>query len=486
VAFGLKAGSYGSWGGFNPFLNGAVDEWLNISPAEAIAWVQALPPGSGRSNQIQEMIGSLSQTDPHEALQLLQKNTFAMGGQWVAESLFDNWAGRDPEGAAAAALELKGDVGISALRSVARSWAKEDPAKAMAWASSVPNVSARKDLITSIAEQWSQSDPRAEIAWALGLSDTNMRRETLSTGIARLAANDLPAALEQIHAMPSGEDRDRAVLAAANTAATKDAHGALRLLDELPAGLNRNSAAARLCDTWGQTDPRGALDWLVQNVPAAKADGWSVSGSFGRNYYNNSPGLASIVQRWVGSSPQDAIAWAQALPDGDNKNSAMAAVVQSLASTDFSLAESTFNQLPADAQQIAASTLTNNLLQQDTAKARAWVESLPEGAAQNNGLMAVARQWADQNPTAAADWLGTLVPGKGRDNAIAGYSSAVFQSDPESALSWVMTIADARDRDQQTERFAAWWLRTDSAAARNWLQGNQQITPEEKDRILNN
>jgi hypothetical protein len=475
MAFGIQAGSFGQPGGSNPFLEGAAEKWLESAPADALAWIEALPPGTVRSSLIPKTILSVDRTDPQRALQVLQRNTFTLGGPWAAENLFNDWTARDPESAAAAALQLKGDVGRSARKSVARSWAQDNPAKAMAWAASVPNIATRKELITSIAKQWAQSDPRAEIAWALPLNDANMRLQSLRAGMSQLAAADLPAALDLIHAMPSGDDHDQALLTVVNKAGEKDARGALRLLDDLPPGADRNSAGRKLCETWGQTDPRGALDWLVQNVPPPR---------YNPRIYSGNAGLTGLVQRWVASSPEDAIAWAQALPEGDNRSAALASVVEGLSSTDLSRAQSIFNQLPPDAQETAAGVLAANLTIQDADQARAWVESLPEGPAQDSGLRVVATKWANQNPTAVASWLDTLAPGNGRDSAVVGYSWAVFQSNPKSALSLVMTIADAKNRDEQTESLVGRWLNSDSNAARNWLQANQQITAEEKDRIL--
>ncbi len=467
-AFGMKAGKTGPYGGYNSFLDGVMEKWSNAATSEAISWVQSLPPGETRNNLFNTVITTVGQSNPEMAVRLLRTQANYQGG-WVAQSLFYDWAGRDPQAAATAALDLKGNTGRQALNSVARSWAQDDPRGAMQWANGVPNVSARKGLIDVVAQQWAEADPQGVITWARGLTDESMRRNAIATGISRLTLADPAAALVQIHELPEGEDRNQAVIAAAGSLADKDARSAVQLLDQLAPGPQRNDAINRICNVWGQSEPRAALDWLLQNTAPSK-------GGFG---------ISRTLQTWLSNAPADAIAWAQALPAGDNRDAAMASVVAGLASTDFARAQLLFGQLSPDAQATASQSLTYNLLQQDTTKAKSWAESLPAGKAQTNALGLVARQWADQNPTAAAQWLGTLDPGAGRDRAVSNFSNVVFNRDPDGALAWAVTTNDPKDRDTLVESLVRQWLRSDSTAARNWLNTSQQVTPELKTRILN-
>ena len=454
----------------NSFLRAAESKWAARSPAEAAAWLETLPPGGCRNSLMNEVINSMVGTDPQGALERLRQQ----GGEnapWMTRGFFSGWVSRDPTHAAAAALELHGELGKKAAESVAKSWAQADPSSAMVWAASISNASMRKNLVGSIVEQWAQADPVAELAWARNQTDPQMRRKAVANGLGSLAVKDLPAALEQINAMPSGEDRNLAVECAADAVCATDARSGLQLLEHLPVGPRRNEAASMICRTWSQKEPQAALDWLVGNAPPSLGGGG---------------GVQEIVRGWAESAPDQAIAWARALPPGDNQNSAMAALAGGLAGSDVTRAESIFQQCSPEAQKLAVPSFAENLLDQGVDKVRAWVESIPAGPAQSDAFGYVAAAWSNQNPTAATQWLNALPQGKARDTAIAGFVGPAFDRDPEGAVAWVREISDPRDRDEQTEKLMRHWLKTDSSAARAWLDASPQVSPEEKNRILEN
>jgi hypothetical protein len=453
--------------GRSSFLWNAESKWATLAPADAVAWAEALPPGGQRNSAISDMVRGISSTDPQLAVELLRKQG-TDNAAWYAKSLFTQWADRDPKAAAAAALELNGQMGQNAADSVARSWAQKDPSSAMAWAASIPSTGRRKQLVTAIAEQWARADPAAELAWARDQTDPQVRRQAVKKGLESLAGSNLPAAVEQLNAMPSGQDRNEAIQSVASAVAAKDARNALQLAQLLPAGLERNGSVSWICGIWGQKEPRAALDWLLSNSPSSLGGGG---------------GLQEIVRGWAGSAPDQAIAWAQALPPGDSQNSALAALIGGLAVSDVGRAETIFQQSSPEAQKLAVGTVTSRLVQQSPDKARTWAESLATGPAQSDAFGYLAAAWSTQNPTAAAQWLGTLQQGNARDAAISGFVNAAFNRDPEGAAAWVQSISDPRTRDEQTENLIREWLRTDSNAARAWLDANPQITPEERSRI---
>jgi hypothetical protein len=474
--FALKFGNTGPESGFNSLLLGVLDKWSRAAPAEAATWAEALPAGKTRTDALTMVIYKAARENPEQALELLRRQPLSSASSDYAGYLFTPWAEHDVDAAAAAAVQLHGDMAERALRVVAQRMGQEDPTKAMAWAASVPNLSARNELIRTVANQWAEADPQAEIRWARGVSDAAMRRDGITKGIAALAGTDASAALEQIHTMPAGDDRDTAVRAAALQIAGKDARSGLQLLSELPAGSSRNDSTERICNIWGQSEPRAALDWFMENAGSSAISDTALSGYKG--------GITQIIHEWTANSSEDAISWAKTLPTGDHRDAAMTAIVNELTTTDLDRAQALFADLSSGAQKSAAYPLTNALCLQDANKAQSFALSLPPGPAQNNALNTVASQMADRDPVSAAQWLGTLVPGKGLDSAISGFAMATVDRDPEAALAWAVTIGDQRNREKQTETLVSLWMASDSAAACAWLDANQQVTPEEKRRIL--
>lgn len=470
AAFALKVGTDDSMFAQNYLLEGVIWKWAIIAPAEAVTWVEAAPPGTHRDSMVVNVIGVMAEKHPQAALQMLRRNATALNN-WgnVVLNFFSTWAGRDSAGAAAGALQLNGRLEQEAVTGVAKTWAERDPRGALRWIDGLPKTFARQNLIETVGSEWADKDPRAELAWARGLKDDVSRRAATVSGISRLATADLGAALDLIQTLPAGEDHDQAIQAAAQSAAQNDVHGALQIIDQMSAGPTRNNLMQSLCSVWSESEPRVALDWLMQNAPAGKG-----------NY-----GLDAMIQSWITRAPEDAIAWAEALPGGDRRDSVMSRIVSSFVETDLDRAQALFAQLSPAAQGNAASAIADAIFQESPEKARAWAQSLPEGAAQKSALGVLGNQWASEDPVAAAQWLGTLPVGKARDAAIASFSDSVFARDPEGALAWSRTISSPRDRDGSLEQLVRQWLRSDSTAARAWLDASTQIAPDEKNRILN-
>lgn len=463
AAFGLVSGRTS---GYNNFLHAVVEKWSSGPWRDAEAWLNTVPPGEERSELIRTLVTSVARNDPQAALQLLQRQPGSRN-QSIVQNLFIDWAGRSPQAAAAAALNFNGTFRNDALNGVAESWAGENPQAALSWTDSIGDLATRKNLITRIANQWAEVDPLAVIAWARGTRDEVTRQNAFCASISVLAVQDSATALSQIEALPAGDDRDQIVIAAAQALTRTDARSAVPLLDQLPPGPQRNEALMRLCRVWGEAEPRAALDYLFANATLSKEDKFT-----------------PILRAWMGTAPEEAVAWANALPAGDKRDSALAALVGGLAETDFARAQTVFGQLSEEAQGVAASSLAYSLIRQDIHKAATWAVSLPSGKAQNAALGNVAAQWALQNPNAAAEWLNELTPGVGRDRAISDFSHALLNRDPEDALAWAVTIGDVKERSNTIATLAQTWLYLDGAKARKWLADTSQLTPDEKQHIL--
>ncbi len=464
LAAGLASGSANS----DTFLSGVVSKWASTSPTEAAGWVTSLPPSGMRTNIVNAMITTIGQNDPRAAIQLLKSQGSVWQSGWVAENIFANWAGRDPQAAAAAVGELKGNSHLMAVRGVARAWAEDNPQAALAWGERMENAGTRKQVMGAVVEQWAESDPLALLAWSRTAQDDEIRRQAVSRGISFLALKDLPAALTEIGSLPAGDDRNRAVIGAADGLAQQDARGAVQLLSQLESGPERTQALSRICEVWANSEPQAAVEWLFENVPASK----------------DSYQLRNVMGRWAERSPDEAISWAQKLPAGEKREAAIAGLAMSLSFQEPARAQNLFNQLSPDAQASVAGSISYSLAQQDPEKARAWAEALPPGKVQAAAFGTVAYQMAQKDVEETAHWLGTLPAGAGRDRAVANFSNFAARKDPEGAMAWALTISDERDRLQQVEQLYRNWKATDGPGAQKWIQTTNQISADQRRRML--
>lgn len=457
--FGLKLPSNDAVG----FLQGAIEKWANLQPADASSWVASLPPSGMRQRITDTLIGTLSRRDPAAAANLLRLPAFST---YQVESVFSRWAERSPQTAAAAALELSGNNRLNALQGIANAWVKSDRQAALDWVEGMTDVSAKKAVMSAMASSLAEADPQGTIGWARTISDDSVRRDALGKALNQMARTNPDGMRAAILDLPEG-DRLRAAQGAIYGMAMSDIRAGISLLDVLPAGTDRDSVAGRLGALWSRSDPRTALNWLTQNVPAN--DGYALQVALGN---------------WMGVSPQDAIAWSQALPAGPYQEAAMASLVMNFSQFDLSRATSLFDKLSPDAQGRAVSDLAESVWRQDGQSAGAWAESLPAGKVQNQALQRVASLSAQNNPVKTAQWLGTLQPGPGLDAAIHGFADQAFNRDPEGVMAWVVTIGDQTDRERDIEWLVGKWMGDDAGAARAWLQNSPQVTPDLRNRIL--
>ncbi|MHA3771340.1 hypothetical protein ACXR0O_07350 [Verrucomicrobiota bacterium sgz303538] len=467
IEFGVKSGRVSSYAGFDTFLQGAVDKWASTAPAEATAWVNAQSPGEERNSMINVILRGMGRNDPQAAVQFLRSQGASWQGGWAVDELFANWAERNPEAAIAAAAELKGNANRAALRGAARAWGQENPQAAMAWGERLTDPVARRSVIGNIVDQWADNDPLGVIAWSRNAKDQDVQRDAVSRAISQLAGRDLPTALAQIESLPAGEGRDSAVMAAANSVGRQDARAAIQLLSRLDPGPERTRAISQMCSVWAASEPRAAVEWMFQNTTPSEVGYESTN----------------VLGRWTEKAPDEAIAWVQTLPPGDRRDAAMAGVAASLSNLDPRRAQTLFNQLSPESKASVAERFAYAMTQQDPENARAWAEALPPGKAQSTAYGVIAYQLANKDASGTAEWLGTLPAGAARDQAVVGFSNYASRRDPEAGLAWALTISDEVDRMQQVEALLKQWRSTDSGSARNWLNTNRQLTPEQKRRI---
>jgi hypothetical protein len=468
AAFGLAARKDDPPTSYSPFLDGVIEQWSRANPERAMAWLRAQPAGFQQRGMLNTLAKTVAETDPASALKLLQLVPNPQASDLV-ETIFEDWASKDPPAAAAAATAYRNtdNRNFNALSQVASSWADADPKAALAWAQGLSSDMEREAATRAAALQWASADPPAFFAWARNLPDAAQRASLLGSGLSILAESDLPTVMEQIQSMPDSVERDHAVEATAQGLASSNALAAAQLLDQIPASPERSTSLARVCELWAASDPGAAFDWLAQRATIP-----------------HTLGLTEAFGNWMQTSQTDALAWAQALPAGESRDRVMGWGVDSLAQSDLPSAERLFAQLSPQAQQTAVVSITAALGSQGLDQALAWASSLPASDARDNAFWNVAKQWAQSDPGAGAKWLNTLPAGSARDGAINGFSTALFPSAPADAIAWAASISDPEERDHRIMGFALQWLGSDETRARQWIADSSALTAQQRARLL--
>lgn len=140
----------------------------------------------------------------------------------------------------------------------------------------------------------------------------------------------------------------------------------------LPAGPERDQALEAVCLGLAETRP----DKAVQEAMSLQLNERSASV------------VENLVQQWGAADAPAALAWAEALSPGPEQNQFVMQITFALSKID-----------PVDAAQVA-------------------MQQIPSGATQDEAVMSVLNQWANQDLVAAANWVKIFPAGPLQNRAI--------------------------------------------------------------------
>jgi hypothetical protein len=154
--------------------------------------------------------------------------------------------------------------------------------------------------------------------------------------------------------------------------AARDPAAALAAALKFPAGDERNEALTAVCSGMAQTDPAGAIK-LAQALQLDKQPG-AVMGD--------------LVQQWAGNDLISSLAWVENQPASGQRDELTTRVAYVMSHHD-----------PSDAADLVMS-------------------EIPPGPAQDEAIMTVLHQWANQNFVSAANWAKDTIGGPLQERAL--------------------------------------------------------------------
>jgi hypothetical protein len=183
--------------------------------------------------------------------------------------------------------------------------------------------------------------------------------------------------------------------------------------------------------------------------------------------------------------PEAASQWAESLPDGSLKGTAMARIAESYARKD-PLAAAQW------AQRFASEDYASRTIEQiggrwaenDPVAAVNWLETLPPGNGQMAGLRTAFGDWEDRDPAAAGEYLVAMPPSAQRDSAVSGFATGYAWQNPQLAIAWAQDIRDPALRQSSLTRAGQAFFHRDPENARAWLE-TSGLPPETQQQIAN-
>ena len=181
---------------------------------------------------------------------------------------------------------------------------------------------------------------------------------------------------------------------------------------------------------------------------------------------------------------EQASQWAETLPDGPLKGTAMGQIAESYARKD-PLAAARWAGRFADKDYAAGAIeqISGHWAKNDPVAAVGWLESLPAGGGQTQGLRGVFGDWEDSDPAAAGRYLLAMPQSAQRDSAISGFATGYAWQNPQVAIAWAQDIQNPTLRESSLTRAGHAYFRVDPNGARTWI-GTSGLPAEAQQQIL--
>lgn len=267
------------------------------------------------------LFGRWAEVDPTAAMSF--SNTMGFAGGFVRPTILQSWASVDPANAAKyyaqnprefAMMDMMGGGrgamgGQGAAGIIASEWARQDPAAAMAWASSL--TSGKGQAMNSVISEVAKTDPKkaTEMLSAMEPSD---RAGAYKTVAEQYGAQDFSAAKSWIQSLPADAQAD-ALSAALSGLSNTDPVLAAEQVKSMEAGDAKDQAISDITKNLARKDPAAAAEF-VKSQESEKAQRDS---------------MRDLMPAWTNQNPVAALAFVNSFQSGPVRDSAAQAYVWS-------------------------------------------------------------------------------------------------------------------------------------------------------------
>lgn len=337
--------------------SGEMNYHISRSPEQLNAVLATLPPGSLRSNALNQLGSQLAGCSREEAAGILAGYP-PNDREKLQACMIQNLSYSDPT----RALEIYQTL---------------PPGKTESYGYSIYSNLARQDpeaVLKLLADK-----PPKEQAQGVGYA------------FAQLARNDPAAATRRLDDYPAGPVRD-AAMAQLTSAWAQDDPAAAKAWVATLTGTEQTRAINSLIPALAGTDPTGAADMLGRLLATTPKDAGG----------NLSSAASQLVSTWGHDDPQAAGHWSAALPDGNLKNNAISNLASTWAREDFAAAGQWIDTMPdGKARDSGVSSMVYATTRHDPSTAFAWAATISDESQRVSLLENVVRQWQDSNPDKA-------------------------------------------------------------------------------------
>ncbi|MEN8773525.1 MAG: hypothetical protein ABF379_12840 [Akkermansiaceae bacterium] len=182
------------------------DEILEQGLDQAKSWVDTVKEPELRTGALARVTMEIMNEDRAEAAEWIAQFGDEDAAAPAVNRLADDWADEDPKAVMDWAENLSGKSKAEAYEEAMQSWARQDPAAAGEYLSSLQESPERDAAVGGYASRVSREDPSSAMEWAKTINDDGIRQETMVDVARDWYRNDRTAAEEWISSSGLSEE----------------------------------------------------------------------------------------------------------------------------------------------------------------------------------------------------------------------------------------------------------------------------------------
>ena len=406
-----------------------------------------------RARRIEEVCSLIAPEDIPAALEKLERllrREPELGA--ILTTLGARWVERDPDGALAAAQDIKKPMMTSVLFGLVGALARTDPGSAKEFLPTLyPGF--RNALARHFVETWASYDISSAVAWVTELPEGSMKQCTLQGVIGQWARSDARAAASYFESLPAGSRSQGLLSQVAGVWASRNPSEAWAWALKLPQGQRRSGVLRTIVSVWARDDPESA-SISVADLPSDVLPG------------DRAAALGAIASSWAAIDTEQAAKWFFELSPGMVSETGIRSICIALAEANPDSAVELLSGIPpGPARNSAVVDVARTWAHEDIGGALAWVEEL-SGVERSSALGQLIAVWAESDAQAVVAYARGLPPGETRAAVLGTLVPALAAEDPEAAAALIDGFPE--DRDMSALSLLNEWVDVDPARAGAW------------------
>jgi len=322
-------------------------------------------------------------------------------------------------------------------------------------------------MLTQLLGRWTEVKGVAAMRYA----QAHLSADSATEVLRQWAMVDPRAATAWAQAQPAGPARDQFLVATLFWLAGKDPPAAMAVLPDIVATQAQGNISLTT-RAYTRVDALAAIfyQWTLNDSAGAMAQAEQLPFGWQRN-----AAVQGIADSGGGADPLGVLTWANGKVETLSYmvSAVLDGILWRLTENDPTGTLNLVLQMPeGKVKSVDLGTVMGHWAEIDAPSAVTAAENLTEGKKPSDWVSLVVRQWAWQDPQAAAAYVKAMPEGPGRDQAVAAFVDTWAQAEPAVAGQWALTLPEGAERASALKSVVDHWVNDGEAEdSAQWLEG---------------